>query len=170
MRLRGVRIGGTRRRLRSEAFRVQRAPIYRICLYATSAHTGVVHDPDCPCHSHALTEWQMLQLAIAYTESKCNPDAVGASQDLGILQIRPIYAREASRLAVDRVYAHSDALDPLKSFEMFNIVQDHHNPAHEVSKAISLHNKADWYKRQVLLNLELIHRIEATREIVLRYE
>lgn len=138
----------------------------------TSYSIAVVHAPDCPCRSKqsALTEWQMLQLAIAYTESKFDPSAVGSSEDLGLLQIRPIYAREASRLSPNREYAHSEALDPSKSLEMFNVVQGHHNPEHDTAKAIALHNKADWYKRRVLDNLDLIRRMEATRAIVLKYE
>lgn len=129
-----------------------------------------VENKSTECVVDTLTEWQMLQLAIAYTESKFDPSAVGSSEDLGILQIRPIYAREASRISHNMEYTHSDALDSSKSLEMFNLVQDYHNPKHDMDKAIALHNRANWYKRRVLENLEFIRRMEAARAIVLNYE
>lgn len=126
---------------------------------------GYVHDPDCPCHSRTLTEWQQLQLAIAITESKCNPNATGASQDVGVLQLRPIYVAEANRVGGTN-YAHSDAYDPLKSLLMFRAVQDYHNPEHDQNKAIKLHNKAPWYARKVKDNLEFVQRYEAVRSLL----
>ena len=130
----------------------------------------VVHDTVVVNVPQALTEWQMLQLAIAYTESKFDPNAVGKADDLGILQITPIYAREASRLSKDKDYPHNDAYDPEKSLEMFDIVQGHYNPDHDIYKAIKLHNKAPWYAVRVKENMELIKRMESFRQIVCDYE
>lgn len=129
------------------------------------ASISVLHDPDCPCHSRTLTEWQQLQLAIAITESRCNPNATGASQDVGVLQLRPIYVAEANRVGGTN-YAHSDAYDPLKSLLMFRAVQDYHNPEHDQNKAIKLHNKAPWYARKVKDNLEFVKRYEAVRSLL----
>jgi len=117
-----------------------------------------------------LTEWQQLQLAIAITESRCDPQATGAAQDAGILQITPIYAREASRLSSERTYSHNEAYDLETSLEMFAVVQGYHNPSHDIDKAITLHNKADWYKRRVLKNIEFIKQYEAARRAVIDYE
>ena len=116
-----------------------------------------------------LTEWQVLQMASALTESRFNPDAKGATQDLGILQITPIYAREASRLNKDRDYTHSEALDTSTALEMFNVVQSHHNPTQDIDKAIRLHNPGGdsiGYSNKVKANMEFIRRMEATRRAV----
>lgn len=112
-----------------------------------------------------LSEWQALTLAIAITESKCNPSATGASQDVGVLQLRPIYVAEANRVGGTN-YAHSDAYDPLKSLLMFRAVQDYHNPEHDQNKAIKLHNKAPWYAQRVKDNLEFVQRYEAVRSLL----
>lgn len=127
---------------------------------------SITHSASCPCHSKTLTDWQQLQLAIAITESRCNPQATGASQDAGILQITPIYAREASRLSSDRTYSHDEAYDPKTSLEMFSVVQDYHNPKHDIDAAIRLHNKAPWYAQRVKDNLEFVQRYEAVRSLL----
>lgn len=142
--------------------------------FSSPTMSGIVHDPDCPCHSHGtLTEWQELQLAIAMTESRFNPEAKGATGDLGLLQITPIYAREATRLAKGTEYSHNDALDPRKSLEMFNVVQGYHNPTRDIAKAIRLHNPGGasiGYEAKVLANLKFIKRMEAAREAVMEYD
>lgn len=120
-----------------------------------------------------LSEWQILQLSIAMTESMFNPDARGPSDDLGVLQITPIYAREASRLNKDRDYSHSEALDPSKAVEMFNVVQDHHNPTHNIDKAIKVHNPrgdAIGYSTKVKRNSTFIKQYENIRTVVKDYE
>lgn len=112
-----------------------------------------------------LSEWQALTLAIALTESKCNPNATGTSQDAGVLQLTPIYVAEANRVG-GTSYAHSDAYDPLKSLLMFRAVQDYHNPEHDQNKAIKLHNPGGasiGYPQKVKQNLELVKRYEKIR-------
>ena len=109
-----------------------------------------------------LTQWQALQLAIALTESRFNPDAEGTADDRGILQIRPIYVAEVNRITGEN-YQPTDAFDIDKSLEMFSLMQNHHNPDHDIDRAIYLHNKSAAYKRKVLENLELIYRMEKVR-------
>ena len=119
-----------------------------------------------------LSDWQALTLAIALTESGCNPEATGKTQDAGILQLTPIYVREANRVGGTN-YAHSDAYDPMKSLHMFRAVQDYHNPEHDQNKAIKLHNPGGasiGYPAKVKRNLELIKRMEAVRSVLKEYE
>ena len=119
-----------------------------------------------------LTDWQKLQMAIIFTESKGNPEARGHSNDIGLYQITPIYVREANRVAGTN-YAHSDAFDPLKSVYMFQSVQDYHNPEHDQNKAIKLHNPggdAIGYSAKVKQNLEYVNRMEAVRHTLIEYE
>lgn len=118
-----------------------------------------------PVPVDTLSEWQQLQLAIAITESQCNPSATGETQDFGVLQLTPIYVKEANRVGGTE-YAHEDAYDPLKSLSMFQAVQDYHNPEHDQNRAIKLHNKAPWYAQRVKDNLEFVKRYEAVRSLL----
>ena len=109
-----------------------------------------------------LSEWQMLILAIAFTESRFNPDAVGNDDDGGILQLVPIYVEEVNRIS-GTDYSHSDTFDIEKSLEMYELMQAHYNPERDLEKAIYYHNKSESYKKKVIENLTLIRRYEAVR-------
>lgn len=109
-----------------------------------------------------LTEWNRLIMAIAWTESKFNPDAVGSSQDYGCLQITPTYCAEVNRISGAN-FKHEDAFDIDSSLAMFDAMQSHYNPDHDIDTAIHFHNKSASYKRVVLENLELIKRYETFR-------
>lgn len=114
-------------------------------------------------HQDELTDWQVLQLAIAYTESRFNPAAVGKDQDSGILQITPIYVAEVNRIA-GTDYVLQDAFDPAKSLEMWDLMQAHYNEGRDLERAIALHNRAPQYRAAVLQNMEWIRRYEAFRK------
>ena len=114
-------------------------------------------------HGDELTDWQVLQLAIAYTESRFNPSAVGKAQDSGILQITPIYVAEVNRIA-GTDYVLQDAFDTGKSLEMWDLMQAHYNEGRDLERAIALHNKAPQYRAAVLQNMEWIRRYEAFRK------
>ncbi len=114
-------------------------------------------------HGDELTDWQVLQLAIAYTESRFNPSAVGKAQDSGILQITPIYVAEVNRIA-GTDYVLQDAFDPVKSLEMWDLMQAHYNEGRDLERAIALHNRAPQYRAAVLQNMEWIRRYEAFRK------
>ena len=86
-----------------------------------------------------LTEWQKLMLAIAFTESRFNPDAVGKAGDYGCLQITPVYVEEVNRIS------GSEYLET----------------------AIYLHNKSKAYRKAVLDNLAMIERMEEFRAIII---
>ena len=112
-----------------------------------------------------LTEWQMLTLAIMYTESRFQPDALGTAQDSGILQLRPVYVREVNRVA-GTDYAPEDAFDPSTAVEIFEAMNAYHNPDRDLDTAIALHNRSAAYRARVLENLELIRRYEAARKLI----
>lgn len=118
-----------------------------------------------PAQNDGLTEWEVMELAMAYTESKFNPSAVGKDKDYGILQITPIYVEEVNRLGGD--YSHADAFDIDKSLEMFEILQAHHNPERDIKKGISLHNKSKYYAMEVENNITLVRRMETARAKIL---
>lgn len=114
-------------------------------------------------HGDELTDWQVLQLAIAYTESRFNPSAVGKAQDSGILQITPIYVAEVNRIA-GTDYVLQDAFDTGKSLEMWDLMQAHYNEGRDLERAIALHNRAPQYRAAVLQNMKWIRRYEAFRK------
>lgn len=116
--------------------------------------------------SDTLTDYQKLQLAIIYTESEGNPLAIGKNQDLGCMQITPIYVEEVNRILKDTIYHHTDAFCPKKSLEMFSVVQDYHNPNHDIDAGIRLHNRAPWYSQKVLRNIQRINAYEEYRNLV----
>lgn len=115
---------------------------------------------------YTLTDYQILQLALIYTESEGNPLAVGKNNDLGCLQITPVYVDEVRRITKDTTYCHTDAFNPEKALEMFSVVQDYHNPSHDIDAAIRLHNRAPWYGQKVLRRIQTIKQYEEYRKIV----
>lgn len=118
-----------------------------------------------------LSEWEILQMAIAKTESEYNPEAMGSSGDLGVFQITEIFVHEVNRLLGKEGYTHLDAFDVEKSIEMFNIVQDGHNPDKSISKAIAVHNPGGnsiGYGKRVYQNLAFVKRYEEMRKILIK--
>ena len=116
-------------------------------------------------HRDDLTSWQLLQLAIIYTESRFNADALGAAGDAGLYQITPIYVAEVNRIA-GTDYRPEDAFDPDKAVAIFAAMQDHYNPSRDPDLALHYHHKGESYRRAVLDNLEVIRRYEAARKAV----
>lgn len=115
-----------------------------------------------------LSDWQVLEMAIAFTESRFKKDAIGKAEDTGVLQIRPVYVDEVNRLS-GRDYTIEDALDPCMSLEMFNLMQEHKNPGHSIDTGIYFHNKSPYYKKTVLENADLIRRAEEMRRIIINF-
>ena len=112
-----------------------------------------------------LSDWQLLQLAIALTESRFDPDAVGNNEDYGILQITPVYVQEVNRISGAN-YAHTDAFDISMAVDMFDILQARYNPGKDIATGIYYHNKSDAYRRRVMDNIEVIRRYERIRSRV----
>ncbi len=98
-----------------------------------------------------LTDFELIELAIIWQESKANPNpkySDGKSE--GILQITPIYVKEANRILGKNKYTLYDRRNPLKSHEMFLVVQNYHNHEKDVKKAVKLHNKGKRYFEEVM--------------------
>ena len=96
-------------------------------------------------------EWSALIRALIQVESGGKSDAVGSCDDVGVLQITPIYLEDVNRIAKAN-YTPEHRYDSILSVEMFNIYQRHYNPEKNVEKAIKLHNPGagEWYKNRVL--------------------
>jgi len=120
------------------------------------------HDTVVVYNAMPLDDWDKLILAISYTESKFNPDALGKNRDAGILQITPIYVSEVNRIS-GAAFEHKDAFDIDASLDMFDAMQEAKNPRRDLDTAIYFHNKAPYYRKAVLENLALIERYETLR-------
>jgi len=86
------------------------------------------------------TTWELFVDALIFVESRGNENAVGDKNDVGILQITPIYVKEVNRILGETVYYLEDRYDKEKSLEMFEIIQTYRNPQRDINKAIKLHN------------------------------
>ena len=112
------------------------------------------------------TEWDIFLQALVMVESEGNPNAVGKTNDVGILQITPIYVREVNRILKEERYNLEDRRDPDKSVEMFTVMQDYWNPEHDIELAIHLHNPraGDWYRKRILSRMETIKEEESCQQ------
>lgn len=101
-------------------------------------------------------EWDRLVRAIIKVESEGNIRAVNKkSGAAGILQIMPVLVKDANRIVGNDKYRLSDRFDPDTSIEIFNVIQDHYNPSHDIEKAIRLHNPraGEEYRMKIIKNL-----------------
>lgn len=102
------------------------------------------------------TDWSVMIRALIAVESEGNADAVNkTSGATGILQLMPIYVREANRIIGEDKYTLDDRYDVKKTLEMFEIVQGKHNPDRNIKKAIRLHNPTagEWYDKRVMKHI-----------------
>lgn len=107
-----------------------------------------------PIHDTILveTDWSVMVRALAEVESHGNAMAVNeTSGAAGILQLMPIYVREANRIIGEDRFTYDDRFDVAKTLEMFDIVQSHHNRDRDIAKAIRSHNPkaGKWYDERV---------------------
>lgn len=78
--------------------------------------------------------------SVIHIESKGNPLAIGSKNDAGILQITPICVKEANRIIKQKIYTLNDRFNVKKAIEIFNIIQNHHNPSFNHIKACKIWN------------------------------
>lgn len=99
-----------------------------------------------------VTEWDVFVEALIFIESSGNPFAVGKTNDLGILQITPIYVKDVNRILGEEKFTLDCRADIDKSLEMFEIYQSYYNPDKDINRAIKLHNPraGSEYKEKIL--------------------
>ena len=85
-------------------------------------------------------EWNNFVKALIYVESKGDSLAVGTKDDVGVLQLRPIYVDEVNRIIGDSVFSYDDRYSMEKSLQMFEIMQGHYNKEKCLHYALKLHN------------------------------
>lgn len=87
-----------------------------------------------------IDNWNAFINALVWVESKGKWDAIGTSNDVGVLQITPICVKQANIYVGYDKYSLDDRLDSLKSVEMFNVIQDRMNPEHDLHFALKIWN------------------------------
>lgn len=104
------------------------------------------------------SEWDIFVEALIQVESEGKADAVGKTNDVGILQITPIYVKDVNRIIGEDKYDLSCRTDTEKSLEMFEILQNHYNPDKDIDKAIKLHNPkaSQSYRTKIMEQIEII--------------
>ena len=109
-----------------------------------------------------MTDWDIFTLALIEHESINNPNAVGKTDDVGILQITPIYVKDVNRILGYNKFKMADRFDIRKSLEMFDIKNDHYNPNRDIDKAIKLHNPlaGPHYKKAIQKKMSEIRQRE----------
>lgn len=98
------------------------------------------------------SEWDIFVEALIQVESE------GKTNDVGILQITPIYVKDVNRILGEERYTLAERADTEKSLEMFEILQSHYNPSKSIDKAIKLHNPGagQSYRIKIMNQMELI--------------
>lgn len=119
-----------------------------------------------PQRQPGLDERGLLILSMMYVESRFDPLAEGRDSDTGILQITPVYVREANRILGREEFTLDDARDIERSLEMFDVVQGEHNGSGDWAMTVYWHNKSDAYRDRVVQAYNLFLNYERMREVV----
>ena len=89
---------------------------------------------------HYTPDWDAFIEALIHVESKGDSTAVGSRNDVGVLQITPIMLEDANLIVGEERYTLDDRTDRDKSIEIFNIIQNHYNPDHDMHYALKIWN------------------------------
>lgn len=120
-----------------------------------------------------ITEWDILYESIKICESNNNPLSKNKkSSATGDIQALNIYVYDVNRILGENKYTLNCRFDPNKTREMFEIIQNHYNPEHNIKKAIVIHrygpgNIENKFLKCSSYYLNIINKME---EIKLIYE
>lgn len=106
------------------------------------------------------SRWELFVRALINIESGGNEKAFNErSGAAGVLQIMPIYVKEANRLLQDDIYTLNCRFDYIKSVSMFYVIQNKYNPNRDIDIAIKLHNPTagKWYANRVYKEMEKLN-------------
>jgi len=117
-----------------------------------------------PTDSLFNRDWFLFKFALAKVESDNNFDAVNITTGAGgWLQIMPAggFMCEANRILGYIEFTDLCRFDPIRSVEMFEIVNGRHNPNKCIERAIWLHNPTagNWYRDRVMKEYNFLKQI-----------
>ncbi len=91
-----------------------------------------------------MKKWGPVVNAIATIESRKNAGVVSRCGNyVGFLQISKALVNECNMILREKKYTYKDRLDKQKSYEMFVIIQNRHNPEGSIEKAIRMWKSGD---------------------------
>lgn len=96
-------------------------------------------------------EWNTFMLAVAMEESRWNTNAENGNA-VGFLQITPICVKECNRILGRDTFSLEDRWSQKHSVEMWNVIQNHHNPTHDHDKALEIWNPN--HSEQYAMNIQ----------------
>ena len=141
--------------------------ICAIAIYLSGVYAGIVSERDNGKkiydtviikvkEGNDSVKWDKLINAIIQVESERKDSAKSNKGAVGQLQLMPVYVKDANRILGEEKYSLSDRYKRDTSIEMFNVVQGHYNPTHDIAKAIKLHNPkaGKWYYNRVMEQLK----------------
>lgn len=117
-----------------------------------------------------LSDWDIFTEALIQVESEGRENAIGKKNDVGVLQLTPIYVNEVNRILKRKVYSLHNRNNKNKSIAMFNVIQNYYNPGRNIDKAIKLHNPRapKSYKEKILKQIKIIkEKIEMNKQEIL---
>lgn len=85
-------------------------------------------------------DWDTFRTAVGCIESGNDDTLVGTKNDVGRLQITPVLVKDANRILGYDKYSLDDRKDADKSTEIWNVIQDHYNPSHDLHLALKIWN------------------------------
>jgi len=110
-----------------------------------------------------LSDWDIFTLALMKVESEYNNDAVSSVGARGYFQMTPIYVREVNRVH-HTDFTFSQVTDFETAYEIFDLMQQAHNPEYNMVRALELHNgKHKWYNKRVFNAMNQIKLYEEMR-------
>ena len=113
-----------------------------------------------------LSEWDIFTLALMKVESEYDNSAVSSIGARGYFQMTPIYVKEVNRVH-NTNYTFDQVTDFDTAYEIFDLMQQAHNPNYNLDKALELHNgKHAWYNRRVYKEMKNIQQYEEMRNKV----
>lgn len=113
-----------------------------------------------------LSEWDIFTLALMKVESEYNNNAVSSVGAKGYFQMTPIYVKEVNRVHKTN-FTFDQVTDFDTAYEIFDLMQQAHNPDYNMDKALELHNgKHAWYNRRVYNEMKNIQQYEEMRNKV----
>lgn len=110
-----------------------------------------------------LSDWDIFTLALMKVESEYDNNAVSSVGARGYFQMTPIYVMEVNRVH-HTDFTFSQVTDFETAYEIFDLMQQAHNPEYNMVRALELHNgKHKWYNKRVFNAMNQIKLYEEMR-------
>lgn len=112
-------------------------------------------------------DWQTFIAALSWVESRHDNNAVSSKQAVGYLQITPILVEDANRILGQETFSLEGRRDREESIHLFNVIQDHYNPEHDLHLALKIWNprsKLSYHTAVMNRYRELLRDKESNRQ------